>query len=542
MNGGLLKLISCAFVFGLPLVVGSNLSAQILPQVNHVVPQIGQAKAKGEVASTEGLFNAVAGSPAEITRVMLIKAGDVNIKNDEGLTLLMATVLSEKADPETIEWLFAAGVNVHQTTKDGKTALDLLASSTSQKADLMKEKLLTEWLKQAIMQDGSESLGEMQGAIDAGAKVNYFVDERMGYTLLMYAIMVNNHALEKVKLLLVAGADPNLVDADESFTALTQAVSSGNIEVARLLLAAGANVNEATGDKGYRTALLEASLKLYGSLPQEQEQMVRLLIENGAISRPNDLVRDPLHMGLATGASPKVITMLLRAGSMVTGSTPPGGNEIPAVVAAATDYSDPENIKIILAAGGDLKARTKKGEDVFEFIDKRIKDPGRKKVFHKIILTTELVASCADGPVEEVKKIIARGADVNRPNAFQTPLMAAATDTEFGVAKAKLLLAEGAKINGRNGDGMAPLQVAAARDNVDMVKFLLEKGAEVNAVDSYGRSAIWEALHQGRVKCYDSAKNKEKHCPSLKLQEQVVELLQKAGAVSQPTPEALKAL
>jgi ankyrin repeat protein len=46
---------------------------------------------------------------------------------------------------------------------------------------------------------------------------------------------------ETVKLLLEHGADPNLVDSNEHFSALMHAAAEGNLEVVKLLIAAGAN-------------------------------------------------------------------------------------------------------------------------------------------------------------------------------------------------------------------------------------------------------------------------------------------------------------
>ena len=38
----------------------------------------------------------------------------------------------------------------------------------------------------------------------------------------------------------------------------------------------------------------------------------------------------------------------------------------------------------------------------------------------------------------------------------------------------------GAKVNRKNGDGMTPLHLAAQRDRVNVVKYLLANGADVN--------------------------------------------------------------
>lgn len=66
---------------------------------------------------------------------------------------------------------------------------------------------------------------------------------------------------------------------------------------------------------------------------------------------------------------------------------------------------------------------------------------------------------------------------------------------------------------------------------IDMVRLLIRRGAEINAVDSDGQTALGEALLRGQVKCEESVKNKNKKCPDLKRQQQMVDLLKKIGAV-----------
>ena len=542
MNSRVVKLISSTLILGLMLVVGSSLSAQVKAKDDQVAPKA-QVKPKTQVSDSKALFKAVASSPAILVVPMLENIPDINMKNDEGLTLLMVAALSEKADLQTIDFLlFLNGADVHQTTKDGKTVFDLLASSTSPKAALVKKKLLAGWLHQDARLGTLES---MKKAIEAGADVNSI--GLIGESPLMSATLSQISVLEKVKILLESGADPNnsLGSKLSVETPLSHAASNFDIDTARLLLEAGANVNKAIGYGGFSSALRDASISSYkvgrGYLPNKQEQMIKLLIEFGAVSRPHESTADPIRSLLGAGANPKVIFMLLGAGSLANGYPLLEETMEPPLMFAVTNEADPENVKLLLAAGADWNSRTHTGETAFDRLDKEIEDPGRKEVVRKILLTNKLISLCADGSVEGVKEAIAQVTNLNQPNAFQTPLMATATDTKFGVVKAKLLLTAGSKVNGRNGDGMTPLQVAASRDNLEMVKFLIEKGAEVNAVDGFGRTALWEALHQGRVKCAENTKNKEKDCPSLILQEQVVELLKKAGAVAQPTPEALKA-
>ena len=270
-----------------------------------------------------------------------------------------------------------------------------------------------------------------------------------------------------------------------------------------------------------------------------------LIAEEFSAPCPPPLAKDPTYevnplcVEVANGAGPEVVYLQLVAGNRL--NLLDANDQTPLMCSALKGKADPETVKALLAAGAVWDITNKNGETVLDLLAK--KDSVNAQLLRKIILTEKLISLCEDGSVEAVGETIAQGVNLNLANFFQTPLMAAATDSELGVAKAKLLLAAGADVNGHNGDGMSPLQVAATRDDVGMVEFLLKEGAEVNAVDRFGRTALWEAFHHGKGKCSEYVKDeyKEKECPNLISQDKVVALLKKAGGVSQPTSEALKA-
>src|SRR5499433_3240038 len=81
----------------------------------------------------------------------------------------------------------------------------------------------------------------------------------------------------------------------------------------------------------------------------------------------------------------------------------------------------------------------------------------------------------------KVRLLLAKGADVNTKQAQgRTPLFLAAM-LGNGVPTIRLLLARGADPNLASANGQTPLMMAAARGNVDGMRLLIEKGAEVNA-------------------------------------------------------------
>ena len=68
-----------------------------------------------------------------------------------------------------------------------------------------------------------------------------------------------------------------------------------------------------------------------------------------------------------------------------------------------------------------------------------------------------------------------------------SPVHTAALNGHFAVLR--YLLSKGGNPNGKDGDGMRPLHLAASRNRVDCVNVLLQNGADALALSPDGRSA-----------------------------------------------------
>lgn len=71
------------------------------------------------------------------------------------------------------------------------------------------------------------------------------------------------------------------------------------------------------------------------------------------------------------------------------------------------------------------------------------------------------------------------------------------------ISAVKALLEKGADVNAKNNDGTTALIQASEYGYSDIVKMLLAKGADVNAIDEFGRMALFVASMQGH---YDIVK------------------------------------
>ena len=89
-----------------------------------------------------------------------------------------------------------------------------------------------------------------------------------------------------------------------------------------------------------------------------------------------------------------------------------------------------------------------------------------------------------------------KGTDINTRNKYrQTPLHLAATGGHIEIVR--LLLEKGADINARDIKG-TPLHWAASRGHLEVVRWLVENGADINARDEDGRTALHWATGNDR--------------------------------------------
>lgn len=88
--------------------------------------------------------------------------------------------------------------------------------------------------------------------------------------------------------------------------------------------------------------------------------------------------------------------------------------------------------------------------------------------------------------------LLAKGARVDaQDREGRTPMLAAASNPNFkSMETASLLADHGANLNAKDGIGRTPLLWAATNRNYDLAKTLLEKGANVSAVNNRSRTAV----------------------------------------------------
>ncbi len=135
-------------------------------------------------------------------------------------------------------------------------------------------------------------------------------------------------------------------------------------------------------------------------------------------------------------------------------------NGEPVLVVAARGGSVP-TVDALLDARPDVNARNRFGDDA-------------------------LTIAALNGHLEIVKKLRARGANVNRPG--WTALIYAATNGHDDVVR--YLLAEGANIDAGSPNGTTALMMAVREGRVSTAELLIARGADVNRRNDAGASAL----------------------------------------------------
>ena len=111
-----------------------------------------------------------------------------------------------------------------------------------------------------------------------------------------------------------------------------------------------------------------------------------------------------------------------------------------------------------------------------------------------------LMVAASLGHLDVIKVLLDAGADPNgvaglsHPLAIITPLNAAMSRrNKKRLETIDMLIAAGAKVN-TSTSLQAPLDTAVSNRDVEMVKAFLDRGADVNWPDQFGRTVLWRAV------------------------------------------------
>jgi len=329
----------------------------------------------------------------------------------------------------------------------------------------------------------------------SGADVNAAAPD--GATALAWAAFLDLPDL--AQKLMAAGAKINTA-GDYGETPLTLALANGDSALSEKLLKAGADW-KATRWNGETALMIAAGA---GSV-----QEVRMLLDRGADvngAEPKSLQN--ALMWAASEGHAGVVDLLVQRGADVNAASKSG---FTALVFAALK-NDATSVKRLLAAGANpnyaipdkTKVLTIATANRSYAASMALLDGGADPNIADATGNTPLHMAAQTGELDLVKKLLAKGAHLNdrtkpgraggfRPAAGeQTALLLAAMSNHVDVMRALIEAGADTKIKGQDGAGL--LLAAAESGRVAATKYAFEFDKDVKAVDANGRNAMHECV------------------------------------------------
>ena len=426
-------------------------------------------------ASGAALADAAEQRDRSKVRALLRQRADVDSSQVDGMTALHWAAFHD--DREMADLLVRAGANVKAATRYGMTPLSLACTNGNStmvalllKAGADPNGPLPGGETPLMTASRTGSLAAVKALISAGAQVDS-KDDRRGQTALMWAA-AEGHA-PVVQALIGAGADVR-ARVPSGFTPLMFAVREGRLEVARVLLEAGADVNDTVRiDSGNRRSY-------GGRLPPSGSSVLLIAVMNAHFQVAAEL--------LDAGANPNADVPGYTVLHAVTAVRKPGVGDNDPAPEGSGNLTSIELVKKLVAKGADVNARMTRRVNLN---NTRANELGATPFY--------LAALTADA--ELMKALAALGANPLLTNVENsTPLMAAAglatrspgedAGTESEVLEAvQVALDLGADLNAVDINGETAMHAAAYKNLPKVVKSLAAKGAKIevwNKEDKFG--------------------------------------------------------
>ncbi|KAI0544424.1 ankyrin repeat-containing domain protein [Xylaria curta] len=462
----------------------------------------------------------------------------INTNLSDGQTLpLISAVRSKRL--ELARLLLLHGANPNITTE--KFKLPLLSAVDND--DLLMIKLLVEMGADVEMEDQTDTI--MKTALSSAAS---FLNKDMLDYLLLIGANVNHIAvgsrsplfaatwygrIDNLRTLLRHGADPNAVVSDPvNWTPINAAYD--NLVTIRALIEGGADINHCSRDG---TVLFQASrwgfeatvellLEFRNDLDLDKELIdeedgenngmtplciackynyvgiMRLLLEAGADAQhktrhgqfPLELCIESAPQGLPDQSLRQLLEYHPRIN---LGQRDDEGNTALHKIDAATPLAI---TKLLVNAGADVRTFNDKGYTALMVALEAGNIEVCRYLFSKSVslsgtsnISPGLLHRAVFGAnLDLIKMVIQAGADVNEidPRTGETPLYTHLTGTPSIAIVQYLVNTCKTDINLAGGDLGYPIMQACRTTNLEIIRFLVEAGADVNVKDRAGRSPI----------------------------------------------------
>ena len=257
-------------------------------------------------------------------------------------------------------------------------------------------------------------------------------------------------------------------------TRVADAAMTPDREAVRSLLKQKVDVNAPQPD---------GTTALHWAVRQDDLETADLLIRAGSnVKAANRFGATPLSLA-ATNGNAAMIEKLLKAGEDANAVVSESGDTV-LMLAART--GKPDAVAMLLTHGADVNKTNATGQTALMWAAaERNAAAVQVLVDHKADLAARTHAAPPPKPMDTIFS-------APFPVGGMTALLFAARQNDL--KSASILLAAGADVKETAQDGTSPILVAILNGHYALANFLLEKGADPNAVDGKGRAALYAAV------------------------------------------------
>lgn len=456
-----------------PLVI--SLTQPRNPEIARLLVEAGaNVNARGQ--DLTALQIAISNGCLFVANMMLSKGAQLNIGCDHSNSPL---VLSFKCNPPGIERdrfmksLVSSGADINYRFHDLETALFHAVRLRDKEA----VKFLCAHNASVDFRNSSNitaiDLADSIGVKDLSDIMRIHCKIEMLNAQLNQAVQQRNRGLIVQLLQLGAQIDNK---ADRFSTPLHKVFMEGDVVFARFLVDQGASVAAAN--------LPSVSELLEGQKYQQPQllQMAAFLFDFGADVNQCDVHGRPLISVATMMGNADLVDLLMtrhvrvEPGVLIDGMTP---------LLLAAHFGNDRIVQALLRAHANINAMDKNGHCVLtKVLHKKNISLALHILSYKPVLNVTGEQGC--NPLEVavtlqdlslVKKMIEQGADVNNVNKQKWAPLMYAIRAKAPLPMIKCLLETGAKVNVKDGSGVSPMSLAIQSEREDIVKLLLEYGA-----------------------------------------------------------------
>ncbi|KAM0264307.1 hypothetical protein ACHAQJ_000797 [Trichoderma viride] len=399
-----------------------------------------------------------------VIQLLVEKGADINAKDSFGRTALF--IAARKCRYAIARLLIEKGADINAKDDEGRTALWAAA--------IYKHEAIIELF------------------IEKGADIN--AKDNQAQTVLWVTSTFKHRAI--IELLAAKGADMNAKD-NNGQTALFEASRHGEHDIMKLLIQKGADIN--AKDNNGRTALWIAS-------KCGHKAVIGLLVENGIDINAKDDHNQTVLLDAIWRENEDIAGVLIEKGADINIKNRNGHTAL----WVAFEYQQWAIMQLFINKGADINTRDNGGKIVLSFILQNWWPTPMIQDISRLLIEKGADINAKDNhmrtPLLEavwrlhkptMELLVEKGADINATDDNRwTPLLEACWHRNMDVIE--FLVEKGADINAKGSDGRtALLLILHSEPRYSMTKsiarFLIEKGADIHAKDNDGRTALQEA-------------------------------------------------